>query len=731
MRIARLANEKTAHARRAIARALIQGFMVPELPAEQHALDLAVERLEDFLDALDNQAAAVPLRGLLLALHGYVRLRFRCAPDAMSDAQRAQLVRELCEPEAGPLGRLLGRARKLWSYPLPSIRDLGRSIREMLTAAYYGTPAADGVTGYTPIWERPDVLRIAPEISGPPERFSVQEVRDKQREGRDISPSRLFANDGRPRVAIIGSGAGGAVAAARLAKSCDVAVFEAGPSFTPPEYPLDPLAGMALLFRDGLMTFTQSYSMQMLLARLVGGGTVLTSGMSIRTRQSTLAAWQRAGLDLPAMHRALDAVEQRCRMAPLNQELLSDLGDLWRGSGQRENRDLMFEVPLSNTVTHAAQHDGDRHGSKYRRGERCLACGLCNYGCRFGHKLSVDLTYLPDARAEGARVHPNLAVDRLVAEHDRKSGETRIVGLVLERDKKGPPIAVDHVILAAGAVGSPQLLVRSQQHSELLARLPAAAQFGQKLGFNYGTTVVADFGKTPRKPGEAGVQIHYVASKPEDERFVLENAYLPPVLMSAVVPGNGPMHRDWMKSYRALSMIATTIGSPQRGAILANGQVSYQFGDGELAVIHDSLAASIHSYLRAGAARVGLAGTRAYDESASIFYPGEEGNRAALLDKIRRIAPDPDRLMMMSAHPQGGLRMGKEARDSAVSTSDYHVHGVANLAVVDASLFPSTIVVNPQWTVMSLAYVAAERIERHIARRSSGPRTRARAVAAE
>jgi len=705
------------------------GFLVPELPREQRALDLAVDRLEDFLDAIDNQAATVPLRALLVALHGYVRVRFRASPDDLTCAQRAQLVRELCEPEAGSLGRFLERARKLSPYPLPSIRDLGRSIREMLTAAYYGTPASDGVTGYTPIWERKDVLQVMPELAAPPERVPVLEVLAKQREGRDVFTSQLFANDGRPRVAIIGSGAGGAVAAARLAKSCDVAVFEAGPSFTPAEYPLDPMAGMALLFRDGLMTFTQSYSLQLLLARLVGGGTVLTSGMSIRTRQSTLAAWQRAGMDLPGMNRALDAVEKRSRLTTINEELVSDLGNLWRGAGEAENRDLLFEVPKSNTVTHATQHEADPHGSPHRRGERCLACGLCNYGCRFGHKLSVDLTFIPDAKAQGARVHANLAVHRLVAERDPKSGETRVVGLILQRDKKGPPVMVDHVILAAGAIGSPELLVRSMQHSELLARLPAASQFGQKLGFNYGTTVVADFGKAPERAGEAGIQIHYVASKPEDERFVLENAYLPPALMSSVVPGNGPMHRDWMKSYKALSMIATTIGSPQRGSILPNGQVSYNFGAGELELIHEVLATSVHSYLRAGAVRVGLAGTRAYDESGSVFYQGEQGNPASLLDKIRRIAPDPDRLMMMSAHPQGGLRMGHDPLDSAVATSDYHVHGMANLAVVDASLFPSTIVVNPQWTVMSLAWLACERIEHKILRQSGRPRARRQAAA--
>jgi choline dehydrogenase-like flavoprotein len=710
-----LANPLAASMRRSVAGALMRGFVAPELPEEEGLLELAVQRLEDFLWSLDNQAAAVPLLVLLPALYGYVRLRFGRTPEQLEAAQLGRLIDELCEPAAGPLGRTLELARRFSPWPLPSLRDLGRGLREMLTAAYYSTPASDRITGYTPIWEREEARAVMPELAAPPARVQVRELLAKQREGRDLPLSQLFANDGRPRVAIIGSGAGGAVAAARLAASCDVAVFEAGPSFTPVEYPLDTLAGMALLFRDGLMSFTQSYSVQMLLGRLVGGGTVLTSGMSIRTRQSTLAAWQRAGLDLAAMHRALDAVEQRCRLSPLNEALVSDLGRLWRGQDGAHNGELMFEVPLSNTVTHARQHAGDPYGSPHRRGDRCLACGLCNYGCRFGHKLSVDLTFLPDARALGARVHANLAVERLEAARDPISGKVRVTGIVLARDKGGAPIAVDHVVLAAGAIGSPQLLLRSMRGSEALQHLPCAAQVGHGLGFNYGSTVVADYGRVPARPGSKGIQIHYVASKPEDQRFVLENAYLPPALLASVVPGNGAAHRAWMKNYNQLSMVAPTIGSPQHGVILPSGQVRYDFRQGELEVIHEALVTSIRSYLRTGAQRVGLAGLRAYDDSAAVFRPGDDDAPGALLDKLRRVVPHPDHLMMMSAHPQGGLRLGKDPGRSVVSPR-YHVHGVENLAVVDASLFPSTIVVNPQWTVMSLAWVAADQIAAEIAR---------------
>jgi choline dehydrogenase-like flavoprotein len=121
----------------------------------------------------------------------------------------------------------------------------------------------------------------------------------------------------------------------------------------------------------------------------------------------------------------------------------------------------------------------------------------------------------------------------------------------------------------------------------------------------------------------------------------------------------------------------------------------------------------VQSYLRAGATRVGVSGMRSVSGSADLFRPGEQLNPKGLQEKVRRIAAAPDRLTMMSAHPQGGLRIDRSPAGGAVSP-DFNVHGVDNLTVADASLFPSTIVVNPQWTVMALAEVAARAISRRI-----------------
>jgi choline dehydrogenase-like flavoprotein len=71
------------------------------------------------------------------------------------------------------------------------------------------------------------------------------------------------------------------------------------------------------------------------------------------------------------------------------------------------------------------------------------------------------------------------------------------------------------------------------------------------------------------------------------------------------------------------------------------------------------------------------------------------------LDTVVREAGD---LLMTSAHPQGGNALG------TVVDEDFHVRGFKNLYLCDASVFPTSLHVNPQLTVMGMAQYAAQRV---------------------
>ena len=73
------------------------------------------------------------------------------------------------------------------------------------------------------------------------------------------------------------------------------------------------------------------------------------------------------------------------------------------------------------------------------------------------------------------------------------------------------------------------------------------------------------------------------------------------------------------------------------------------------------------------------------------------------------VRSNPDGLLVGSAHPQGGNRMGDNS-DECVVDSDCKVFGFKNLYVCDASVFPTALGVNPQLTVMALATITADKI---------------------
>jgi choline dehydrogenase-like flavoprotein len=82
-------------------------------------------------------------------------------------------------------------------------------------------------------------------------------------------------------------------------------------------------------------------------------------------------------------------------------------------------------------------------------------------------------------------------------------------------------------------------------------------------------------------------------------------------------------------------------------------------------------------------------------------------NKSEIPQLIQAVQTNPDSLQVASAHPQGGNRMGEDPTKCVVD-SNCKVHGFKNLFVCDASVFPTSLGVNPQITVMALATMTAD-----------------------
>jgi choline dehydrogenase-like flavoprotein len=321
----------------------------------------------------------------------------------------------------------------------------------------------------------------------------------------------------------------------------------------------------------------------------------------------------------------------------------------------------------------------------------CLGCGYCNMGCPFGKKHSMLDTVLPWAQrdhGERLQVLPGFRAERVIHEGGRAVG-------VLGRHEGGEPVtlAADKVVVAAGAVGSSWLLQRSGI---------AQGRAGQALFFNVNSPLTADFPDPVRT--YAGLQMShaYLPDGPGREQpYVLETWFNPPATQALAMPGWFSDHYENMRRYAHMVCGGVLVGTTTPASVTADRdepEIVYTPSREDLRRVVEGLKLMGRIFFAAGATRI-----------LPATYAWHEMRTEAALDELDVYVRDNADLLLTTAHPQGGNPIGDPA-DGGVVGADFRVHGFANLWVADASVFPSSVGVNPQLTVMALARCAADAI---------------------
>ena len=182
---------------------------------------------------------------------------------------------------------------------------------------------------------------------------------------------------------------------------------------------------------------------------------------------------------------------------------------------------------------------------------------------------------------------------------------------------------------------------------------------------------------------------------------MLETWFNPPGTQALAMPGWFGQHYENMRRYAHMACGGALVGTTSPGRMKATRhgpQITYTPSREDLARVVEGLELMGRIFFAAGAQRV-MPATFAYHEFTS------EGSLDALSSYVRDNAD----LLLTTAHPQGGNPVG-EPGEGGVVDADFRVHGFGNLYVCDASVFPSSVAVNPQLTVMGLAQYAAARI---------------------
>ncbi|MBL9086460.1 MAG: GMC family oxidoreductase [Planctomycetia bacterium] len=480
----------------------------------------------------------------------------------------------------------------------------------------------------------------------------------------------------RSRFAVVGSGAGGAVTAYLLARAGEpVVVLERGAWVRPADLRPDEPHALATLYQDGGAQLTRDLSMTVLQGRCVGGSTVVSNVVCFRMPEAVRRRFAAGGFELPAadLAAAYDVVESVLNVHEIPADRLNPAAE-------------RLEAGLRALGLEARRF---RHASL-----DCVGCGECNLGCRFGAKLDASRTWIPMAVRRGAVVVPGVAVNRVEVERGR------VVALHATDLAKGTPVRVvaDRYVLAGGAIATPELLLRSGI---------LADRAGTRASMNAGAMMVAEF----PAPLDAfrGLQMGVYH---ETDGATIEQDHNPYLSFCLTQPvGVDRLAAARPDLYRHLTSVGVLAPTPPEGRVrlprlrallpraLDRAVLDARLPEVTRAAMVKAYALLARIYLAGGATRV-FAPTHEVHE---LRRPDDVGRLDALLADPRAISG------LGTAHPQGGSPIGDDDRRD-VLTPEFRVRGLDNCFVVDASVFPASVEVNPLLSVMAVAYLASRHV---------------------
>jgi choline dehydrogenase-like flavoprotein len=482
---------------------------------------------------------------------------------------------------------------------------------------------------------------------------------------------------------VVGSGAAGAVAAHTIAKSgASVALVEEGPWVKTRQFGERVYEAFQRMFRDaGTQVIEGRSYIPLIQGRCVGGSTVVNSAIVHRLPEEVIDDWARLfGLGGAITARALephfDALER-----DLNAHAVLDAA---LGVNNRLFLDEAGVHGMAAERTH-----------RFERG--CLGSARCFQGCPHAAKQGMNVTYVPWALALGARLFCSARVERIFFERGRAAGI-----LARTQTTDGDPGAPSRkvtlharkgVLVAASAVQTPNLLRRSGVRSNALgAHFQCHPGFG--IGGVFDAPVTMGFGAT-----QGAESMHLRGS----DKIKLETIAMPPELAAVRIPGIGGELMRRLGAFSNLAVWAVIVRAE------AEGTVRSSWGGGDRVVWTPSSLDVVR--VRKG---VALLARMMFEAGAREVWPGIHGIPSALrcVDEVRlidQIAPEPRLFGFITTHLFGTARMGRDPRASVVGT-DFQAHEAARVYVLDSSVFPTNLGVNPQHSIMAMSRLAAARI---------------------
>jgi choline dehydrogenase-like flavoprotein len=491
-------------------------------------------------------------------------------------------------------------------------------------------------------------------------------------ESTEVEAERLEAD-----VCVIGSGAGGAAAAWSFARAgLRVICLEAGGNFAEKDFSQDlGVASRQLYAEGGQRLMMGNLFIPVAGGECLGGSTVVNSGICFRLPRWRFDEWNRDhGLDF-----SYDDLEPFL-----------------------EQTERIIQVTASNPAVYGGNNAacmvgleklGWSGGPMPRNAPACVGCGACNTGCPTGAKLSVGRTFIPESQKFGARYITHARVD---VAHTTGRRVTGVQATLLDPATHVPigSLRVDAraVVLAGSAIQSPAFLLHNELGNEHVGRHlkvhPASGTIG--------------IGKQKIDGWNGIPQGFYSDEFLRDDRMILESWWATPEVFWVNFPF-GNEGTDRMMDFARMTALGGMIADESEGTVKPHGlpgkaRVSYDLIESDRVRLLKLLERSVELLLAAGMDEV-CAGIKGVPPMRSV----QQARELLAADRVR-----PKQMMAIySSHPHGSLRMGNDPLHSAVDCSG-SLYGHDGLYVMDGSVFPDVLGVNPQVTIMSMSMMLAK-----------------------
>ncbi len=514
-------------------------------------------------------------------------------------------------------------------------------------------------------------------------------------------------------VIVVGSGYGGGVTASRLSRAGKrVAVFERGREIITGEFPAkfpdlkNDMQVRGKTLRTGpntaLFDVRLGADMHVLVGCGLGGGSLVNAGVTLRPDRRVFAdgVWPGQVAQDGTLDQGYARAEKWLR--PSSDPRAADMTKYKVLDGAAKALGHKMVAPRI-----AVSFDDNTNAAGVEQ-HACTRCGDCCGGCNVGAKNTVALTYLPDAVRHGAELFTEITVRHI---EKLKGGTWRVHAV---RSAAPDPLSdagftmeAAVVVLAAGTLGSTEILLRSRQKglaiSDRLGERFSAN--GDIIAFGYGSKTPVNaigVGHPSKVEGlEIGASVSgqlevHDADTLDHEMCVQEGA-----MPSAIAPALPLM---FLPNGRLLGALQSLINGVYKGPF-ASMQTFF-------AVSHDTASGRF----KLDDDRLALSWPNAKDEP--VYKRVDDMLRAIVTHAGGDYVKNPMAGTVMghqpaTAHPLGGAVMGRDVASGVVNHksqvfdagagagSSTAVH--AGLYVIDGSIIPRSLGVNPLFTITALS----------------------------